>query len=78
MYIHTALTAIHGPHLYTCLRWYRDCIKAEAEHYRRLLSEENTFTRGTLDYWQLVYKGIHNRPHHGGLMGLLKLCSVEL
>ena len=23
------------------------CIKAEAEHYHRLLSEENTFTRGT-------------------------------
>ena len=29
------------------------CIKAEAEHYRRLLSEENALTRGTL-YWQLV------------------------
>ena len=29
------------------------CIKSEAEHYRRLLSEEGTFTRGTL-YWQLV------------------------
>ncbi len=29
------------------------CIQAEAEHYRRLLSEEGVFTRGTL-YWQLV------------------------
>ena len=29
------------------------CIKAEAEHYRRLLSEEDALTRGTL-YWQLV------------------------
>ncbi len=29
------------------------CIKAEAEHYRRLLSEPGVFTRGTL-YWQLV------------------------
>lgn len=29
------------------------CIKAEAEHYRRLLSEDGAFTRGTL-YWQLV------------------------
>ena len=29
------------------------CIKAEAEHYRRLLSEEDVLTRGTL-YWQLV------------------------
>lgn len=28
------------------------CIKAEAEHYRRLLSEEDVLTRGTL-YWQL-------------------------
>ena len=29
------------------------CISAEAEHYRRLLSEKDTYTRGTL-YWQLV------------------------
>ena len=29
------------------------CITAEAEHYRRLLSEEDAYTRGTL-YWQLV------------------------
>ena len=29
------------------------CIKAESEHYRRLLSEDGAFTRGTL-YWQLV------------------------
>lgn len=29
------------------------CIKAEAEHYRRLLSEDDALTRGTL-YWQLV------------------------
>ena len=29
------------------------CIRAEAEHYHRLLSEEGAFTRGTL-YWQLV------------------------
>ena len=29
------------------------CMKAEAEHYRRLLSESGAYTRGTL-YWQLV------------------------
>ena len=28
-------------------------MKAEAEHYRRLLSESGAYTRGTL-YWQLV------------------------
>lgn len=30
------------------------CITAEAEHYRRILTEDG-YTRGTL-YWQLVYK----------------------
>ena len=29
------------------------CIKAEAEHYRRYISVDDVFTRGTL-YWQLV------------------------
>ena len=29
------------------------CIDAEAQHYRRLLSTDGVFTRGTL-YWQLV------------------------
>ena len=29
------------------------CIRAEAEHYHRLLSEEGAFTRGAI-YWQLV------------------------
>ena len=29
------------------------CIDAEAQHYRRLLSTDGIFTRGTL-YWQLV------------------------
>lgn len=29
------------------------CISAQAEHYRRMLSTEGVFTRGTL-YWQLV------------------------
>ena len=31
------------------------CITAQAEHYRRMLSTEGIFTRGTL-YWQLVRK----------------------
>ena len=30
------------------------CIDAEAQHYRRLLSTDGIFTRGTL-YWQLVW-----------------------
>lgn len=30
------------------------CIDAEAQHYRRLLSTDGVFTRGTL-YWQLVW-----------------------
>ena len=29
------------------------CIKAEAEHYRRYISDPDIMTRGTL-YWQLV------------------------
>ena len=29
------------------------CIDAEAQHYRRLISTDGIFTRGTL-YWQLV------------------------
>ena len=29
------------------------CVDAEAQHYRRMISTEGVFTRGTL-YWQLV------------------------
>ena len=32
------------------------CIKAEAKHYCRLISEENAVIGDTL-YWQLVYVG---------------------
>ena len=39
------------------------CIKAEAEHYRRLLSEDGTFTRGTL-YWQLVNTLLAHEYHY--------------
>ena len=35
------------------------CIRAQAEHYRRMISEEGVFTRGTL-YWQLVGKKNYN------------------
>ena len=43
------------------------CIGAEAEHYRRLLSEDGAYTRGTL-YWQLVrmmvdYRRAHTQTH---------------
>ena len=34
------------------------CIKAEAEHYRRYISVDDVFTRGTL-YWQLVRSLMH-------------------
>ena len=30
------------------------CIDAEAQHYRRMISTDGIFTRGTL-YWQLVH-----------------------
>ncbi len=38
------------------------CIKAEAEHYRRYISVDDVFTRGTL-YWQLVRSLMHVYIH---------------
>ena len=38
------------------------CVDAEAQHYRRMISTEGVFTRGTL-YWQLVLMLSDSQSH---------------